>query len=101
MTFPDPHFQPKDPMRWQHLAEHLRAHPDGFAIALENLDRWEKWGRTHPAGLREWRSRIINARTSATAMNDFLIWLAADNTDAEPLKSCSPFAGVLPEPAHA
>lgn len=95
MILSDPHFIPKDPMRWQRLARHLRERPEAFATALENLDRWERWGRTHPAPLCEWRRRILDAQSSSAAMESFLDWLAADNADAEPLKSCSPFAGVL------
>lgn len=90
-----------DPARWQRLAEHLRAHPDAFAIALENLDRWEAWGRTHTAPLRQWCHRILSAQADPATMDTFLNWLAADNVDAEPLKSCSPFAGVLPSVSHA
>lgn len=99
MKLSDPHFVTKDPSRWPKLAQHLQSHPQAFAIALENLDRWEHWGRTHPAPLREWRRRILEAQSSPTGMNRFLDWLAADNVDAEPLKSCSPFIGILPDPS--
>lgn len=92
---------PKDPARWQRLAAHLRQHPGGFAIALENLDRWEQWGRAHTGPIREWRRRIQQAQSSETAMSTFLSWLAAGNEDSEPLKSCSPFVGVMPDPKPA
>ena len=95
MTLRDPHFIPKDPARWNRLADHLRSHPMDFAIALENLDRWELWGRTHPGPIQTWRQRIEEAKSSPAAMAAFLAWLAADNEDSEPLKSCSPFVGVL------
>ncbi len=72
MTPPDPHLVPKDPARWKKLARHLRDHPEAFDIALENLDRWEKWGRVHPAPLHEWRRRILEARSSPSAMDDLL-----------------------------
>jgi hypothetical protein len=96
MTLQDPHFIPKNPARWRILADHLRTHPEEFATALENLDRWEQWGRTHHAPLRDWRQRILAAQTDPAARESLLAWLAADNEDAEPLKSCSPFVGILP-----
>jgi len=100
MDLQDPHLIPKDPVRWVVLARHLRENPDDFSIALENIDRWEQWGRTHPAPLHEWRCRIAKAQSSADAMESFLTWLAEDNADAEPLKSCSPFVGILPRPVR-
>jgi hypothetical protein len=99
MNFPDPHFVPKDPARWARISQHLLLHPEALSVALENIDRWEQRGRVHPGPLREWRRRILAAASSATAMDHFLQWLAADNADAEPLKSCSPFAGILSPPA--
>lgn len=95
-TLTDPHLRPVDhAAHWRALARELRVHPEGFDIALENLDRWERWGRTHAAPLRNWRAKIRAALDSPQAMEALLEWLAQDNTDAEPLKSCSPFAGVL------
>lgn len=99
MPLTDPHLIPKNhAARWRGIAAHLRAHPGDFRIALDNLDRWETWGRTHPAPLREWRQRILTAQSDPAAMDALLAWLAEENHDAEPLKSCSPFAGLpLPE----
>jgi len=95
MSPPDPHFRRKDPgAHWRRVAAHLRAHPADLAIARENLDRWERWGRTHAAPLREWRRRLEAARNDPAAWEELLAWLAADNHDAEPLKSCSPFVGL-------
>lgn len=91
----DPHFRPRDHAeRWRRLADHLRRRPEDFAIALETLDRWEAWGRTHPGPILEWRSRISAALGDPHAMDALLAWMAEDNHDAEPLKSCSPFARV-------
>jgi len=91
----DPHFRPRDHAeRWRRLAAHLRRHPEDFSIAVETLDRWEAWGRTHPGPIREWRARIAAAQRGSAAMADLLAWMAEDNHDTEPLKSCSPFAGI-------
>ncbi len=100
MTLLDPHLRVRDhAAHWHRLAGHLHRHPEHFGIALDNLDRWETWGRTHPAPLREWRSRILEAQADPEAMRRLLRWLADDNHDAEPLKSCSPFVGLpLEEP---
>src|SRR5690606_8341907 len=95
MLLNDPHFRKKDhAARWRHIAEHLRAQPGDFVIALENLDRWEQWGRVHPAPLCEWRRRIHAAQASPAAIDDLLVRPATANHDAEPLKSCSPFVGL-------
>lgn len=60
-----PHFPPRDhASRWRALADCLRADPAGFDIALENIDRWERLGRTHPAALQAWRGKIHEARSS-------------------------------------
>ncbi len=100
MILTDPHFRIKDhAARWRRIAEHLRAQPGDFAIALENLDRWEHRGHVHPTPLREWRRRIQVAQASPADMEDLLAWLAEPNHDAEPLKSCSPFVGLPVEPA--
>ncbi len=93
MLLEDPHFRPKNPTRWSIVGAALREHPEWMSIALENLDRWEKWGRTHPAPLRQWRKIIQEAQSSPELMDAFLVWLSLDNADEEPLKSCSPFVG--------
>lgn len=100
MTLSDPHFIRKDhAARWRRIAAHLRDHPAHFRIALENLDRWESWGRTHSGPLQEWRSRILAAQSDPAAMTTLLAWLAEDNHDAEPLKGCSPFVGIPLNPS--
>lgn len=49
----DHHFHRHDRAdHWRRIAAHLRVHPADLVIALENLSRWEKWGRTHPSPLR-------------------------------------------------
>jgi hypothetical protein len=96
--FPDPHFRPKDPQRWQRLVEHLLCNPDGFAIALENLQRWEDWGRVHPGPHHEYPAKIKTAFEDPDQMTAFLDWQAADNEDSEVLKGCAPFVGVLDKP---
>lgn len=91
----DPHFRPKNhAARWRRMAAHLRACPSDLAIALENLERWERWGRVHPGPIQEWRRRILDAQSCPGAMEEFVSWLEAENHHEEPLKSCSPFVGI-------
>lgn len=80
--------------QWRNLAAHLRSHPEDLDIALENINRWEQWGRTHPAPLHEWRTRIHAARQSNQAFEQFLDFLSTPDVDENPLKSCSPFVGI-------
>lgn len=97
----DHHFRREDRAdRWRRIAAHLAQHPGDFTIALANIERWLTLGRVHPAPLHEWRARILAAQSSAAAMQELIDYLAAPNHDSEPLKSCSPFAG-LPERATA
>jgi hypothetical protein len=94
----DHHFRREDrSARGRRVSASLAAYPEGLDIALENLDRWESWGRTHPAPLVEWRRRILAAKCSPEAFRELLTWLAAANDDSEPLKSCSPFVGLRDE----
>lgn len=95
MSPDDHHFQREDrETKWRRIARHIESHPGDLAIAQENLDRWEKLGRVHPGPIHEWRSRILAARNSKSAMSGFLDFLAAPNHDSEPIKSCSPFVGL-------
>ena len=73
MLLEDPHFRKRDhAAHWQRIAAHLAAHPEDFNIALENLDRWENFGRVHPGPIHEWRARIQSALQSPQAMRDLL-----------------------------
>ena len=95
MILTDPHFRREDrASRWRRIAAHLKQHPEDLAIALENIERWLSLGRVHPGPIEEWRERIHAARRSPAAFADFIAFLAADNHDAQPLKSCSPFVGL-------
>ncbi len=85
--------------RWCQLARHLENHPDDLEIALANIDRWLERGRLRPDPLMEWRRRIHSAQSSTAAFRSLLDYLAADNSDSEPLKGCSPFVGILKDPA--
>ncbi len=99
MNSDDHHFRREDrASKWRRIAGHVSSHPEDLSIALANIDRWLALGRVHPGPLREWRARILAAQASADAMHRLIDFLAAPNHDAEPLKSCSPFAG-LPLPA--
>lgn len=100
MVFNDPasddhHFQREDrSLRWQRIAGQIAANPGDLHIALENIERWLKLGRVHPAPLLEWRERIQAAQTSEGAFKELLTFLGAPNHDTETLKSCSPFVGL-------
>jgi hypothetical protein len=63
-------------------------------MALANMDRWLVKGRLQRAPLLEWQRRIRLAQTSPAAFEMLLSYLEADNDDAEPIKSCSPFVGL-------
>jgi hypothetical protein len=102
MSATDHHmFREERAPRWRRIAAHLAAHPEDLNIALENIDRWLALGRVHPAPLLEWRSKIEEAQSSPAALEELLSFLAADNHDESPLKSCSPFAGVADQNADA
>jgi hypothetical protein len=94
MSGSDHHFLREDrEVLWRRIAMHIERHPADLSIALENLDRWEALGRVHPGPIHEWRGRILAARESVDGMRALVRFLAAPNHDAEPIKSCSPFAG--------
>jgi hypothetical protein len=94
----DFHFRREDRgLRWKRLAVHLSACPADFHVALGNIDRWEKSGRVHPAPLIEWRERILAALASPAAMDSLIRFMETPNHDSEPIKSCSPFVGILEE----
>ncbi|HUF61361.1 MAG TPA: hypothetical protein VMN36_04750 [Verrucomicrobiales bacterium] len=100
MNLPDPHFRCVDhAAHWRRIAGHLEGRPQDFEVALDNLDRWEQWGRTHPGPIGEWRKRIRAAQASETEFHRLLEFLREDNHDSEPLKSCSPFVGLPPSRA--
>lgn len=96
----DHHFLREDrTILWQRIANHIAAHPEDLQIALENLDRWETFGRVHPSPIQEWRKRILNALDSAEALQALVSFLADSNHDSEPIKSCSPFVGLPIQPS--
>lgn len=95
MSASDHHFLREDRTTlWRRIARHIEGHPEDLRIALDNLDRWEALGRVHPGPIHDWRKRITAARESATGLQALVTFLAAPNHDSEPIKSCSPFAGL-------
>lgn len=84
--------------QWQQLAKHVESDPSMLHLALGNIQRWLARGRLHPAPLIEWQRRIQMAQSSTEGMKQLLVFLRADNADAETLKSCSPFAGTTTTP---
>jgi hypothetical protein len=89
--------------QWRATAAHVKAHPEALEIPLSNISRWLEKGRLHPAPLLEWRRRIHLAQSSPDELEILIAYLAANNFDSEPLKSCSPFVGIANtgEGAHA
>lgn len=79
---------------WQATAAHIKKHPETLAIPLSNISRWLAKGRLHPGPLLEWRQRIRLAQSSAEELDQLVAYLAENNFDSEPLKSCSPFVGM-------
>lgn len=91
----DFHFRREDrTTRWRRIADHLSRNPGDMEIALENIERWLNWGRVNPGPILEWRARILAARSSEGNFREFIYALARDDCDSNPLKSCSPFAGL-------
>ncbi|MCX6878606.1 MAG: hypothetical protein NTW21_33045 [Verrucomicrobia bacterium] len=78
---------------WRDIAARIRAQPGVLNVPLANIDRWLTKGRLHPGPLLEWQRRIIAAQAKPAELAHLLAYLEADNHDAEPLKSCSPFVG--------
>ena len=80
-------------VHWREIAARLRTHPEALEIPLANIERWLAKGRLQPAPLLEWKRRILLAQASSAEFDKLLGYLEADNDDAEPIKSCSPFVG--------
>lgn len=75
------------------IADTLVAHPERLAVGIENLDRWEARGvsaRTYPY-FKEWRRRL------ALGLDVCVATLRGVEDAEQPLRSCEPFAGVVPE----
>jgi hypothetical protein len=91
----DHHFLREDrTLRWQRIARLVEENPRNLDIALENIQRWLKLGRVHPAPILDWKQRIHTARQSPEALAEFIAFLAEPNHDSLPIKSCSPFVGL-------
>lgn len=100
MSVIDHHFQREDRgQMWQRIATHVTQRPDDLHLALETLDRWEAWGRVHPGPILEWRQRILAAQANPADFESLIAFLAAPNHDSEPIKSCSPFVGLISSPS--
>jgi hypothetical protein len=98
MDLSDPHLFRPDPRRlWNALADRVEAAPDSLGLPLRNIERWLAHGRLQAAPLLEWRRRLEQARAAPEAFAALIQWMRADNYDSEPLKSCSPFPGLLSE----
>lgn len=98
MELSDPHlFRPDRRRLWNAIADRVESAPERLALPLANIDRWLARGRLQAAPLLEWRRRLEQALTSPEALAALILWMRADNHDSEPLKSCSPFPGLLTE----
>lgn len=78
------------------MADKLERQPELLNIPLQNIQRWVAAGRlgdTRP--LEQWRAMIEAACNSGNGMAELLDFLRKDGEETRPLKSCSPFAGVL------
>ncbi len=96
MTLTDPHlFRPCRMRLWQALARRVKSDPASLEIPLANIERWLTQGRLQAAPLLEWRKRLEGARSSVTELAALTSWMEEPNHDSEPLKSCSPFPGLL------
>jgi hypothetical protein len=96
LNLQDPHlFRPDRRRLWNQIARKLESSRESIGLPLANIERWLKQGRLHTSPLLDWRNRLTEAQTSDEALTSLLVFLRADNNDAEPLKSCSPFVGLL------
>jgi hypothetical protein len=94
----DPHLcRPSRERLWQELAERVRRDPSSLDLPLANIERWLAQGRLQAAPLLEWRKRLEGARRSEMELAALTGWMEEPNHDSEPLKSCSPFPGLLSE----
>ncbi len=99
MRLTDPHFRREDPVLFQErLARTIAKDPRCLQIALENLDRWESWGRTHTGPIKQWRAIINHACASPEGLDRLLDFLRTAHPDSEPLLSCSPLVGFPLQP---
>lgn len=98
MILEDPHlFRPSRERLWRALAERVRRDPACLELPLENIERWMAHGRLQAAPLLEWRRRLEGAQRSEVELAALVDWMDTPNHDSEPLKSCSPFPGLLSE----
>jgi len=96
VSLQDPHlFRPDRSRLWNQIANKLESSRESIELPLANIERWLKHGRLHNGPLLDWRDRLTQAQISDEAFNSLIAYLRADNCDAEPLKSCSPFVGLL------
>jgi hypothetical protein len=70
------------------IADKLRAQPSLVAVAVGNLDRWERL-RGRDAAADEWRS-LLDA-----PFPELLRLLTEESENADRLRQSSPFAGIL------
>jgi hypothetical protein len=77
------------------VAERIESEPGCLEVPLVNIERWLKRGRLNPVPLIEWRRRLVEAGASKDAMASLLEFSLTENEESEPLKSCSPFPGLL------
>jgi hypothetical protein len=92
----DHHFLREDrTTRWQRIAQLVSDNPKNLDIALENIECWLELGRVHPAPILDWKQRIQKAQQSPEAFSKFIDFLVEPNHDSFPIKSCSPFVGLV------
>ncbi len=98
MILRDPHlYRPSRERLWQALAQRVKADPACLELPLANIERWLGQGRLQAAPLLEWRRRLVVAQHSQAELLALTDWMASPNHYSEPLKSCSPFPGLLKE----
>jgi len=96
MELSDPHlFRPDRSRLWNAFADRIEADPARLSLPLDNIERWLNLGRIQASPLLEWRRRLLLAQAEPESLASLIQWMRADNHDSEPLKSCSPFPGLL------
>lgn len=89
----------EDPLihqRWLFLAGKIEDDPSLLSIALTNITRWRKSERLGNFwALDVWERLIVEVGQSSDGLDRLLHLIRADDDQAQQLKSCSPFPGIL------
>ena len=82
--------------RWCFLADKVGRAPWLLDIPLKNINRWRAAGRLGSFYyLNQWEELILTAQKSSEGLAALVKTMKDDSEETRPLRSCSPFPGVL------